>query len=311
MSLFKSKRKNQITSEFDSTSQSALLPVQNVYSAYNRLPSPVHTTVDQGMEDVYATSNIRSKFHRQNFNKQHHNHHHHKPHQISHDRTEKFSQQQKLIKEAEERAAAKLHKKSPYARLFCCFCFPCLPMWTRTICCFVLLLICAFSCLFLFLALSFKQPQIVLNGGNGASLEYSIHNGNYFEMNFDKIKAVMYYPTPNQTTIGVGQVSDIVLRPHAVTNITFPMELLSSSFDRVDRNTTVEVKDSKNSVFKSMVAQLCSTETDDSDDPKELDIVYDLMPTLKFGDYGVLSLSFTGQTATVSCKKLQDMAKES
>lgn len=194
MSLFKSKRKNQILSEFDSTSQSALLPVQNVYSAYNRLPSPVHT-VDQDMEDVYSTSNIRSKFHRQHFNKQHHNRHHHqKPHQTNQDHTEKFSQQQKLIKEAEERAAAKLHKKSPYARLLCCFCFPCLPMWTRTICCFVLLLICGFSCLLLFLTLSFKQPQIVLDGGNDASLNYSIYNGNYFEMYFDKIKAVVGRP---------------------------------------------------------------------------------------------------------------------
>lgn len=194
MSLFKSKRKNQIKSEFDSTSQSALLPVQNVYSAYNRLPSPVHT-VDQDMKDVYSASNIRSKFHRQYFNKQHHDHHHQKPHQIHHhDRTEKFSQQQKLIKEAEERAAAKLHKKSPYARLFCCFCFPCLPMWTRTICCFGLLLICGLSCLLLFVALSFKQPQIVLNGGNDTSMNYSIYNGNYFEMSFDKIKAVVGCP---------------------------------------------------------------------------------------------------------------------
>lgn len=196
MSLFKSKRKNQIVSEFDSTtSQSALLPVQNVYSAYNRLPSPVHT-FDQDMEDVYSTSNIRSKFHRQHFNNKQ-QHHHQKPHQINQDRSEKFSQQQKLIKEAEERAAAaaKLHKKPPYyTRLLCCFCFPCLPMWTRTICCFVLLLICGFSCLLLFLTLSFKQPRIVLDGGNDASLNYSIYNGNYFEMYFDKIKAVVGHP---------------------------------------------------------------------------------------------------------------------
>ncbi|GAN10528.1 hypothetical protein MAM1_0366c10070 [Mucor ambiguus] len=310
MSLFKSKRKKQITSEFDSTSQSALLPVQNVYSAYNRLPSPVHT-VDQDLEDVYSTSNIRSKFHREHFNKHHRNYHPQKPHQTSHDRTEKFSQQQKLIKEAEERAAANLHKKSSYARLLCCFCFPCLPMWTRTICCFALLLICGLSCLLLFVTLSFKQPQVVLNGGNNTLLEYSIYNANYFEINFDKIKAVMYYPTPNQTTIGVGEVSDIILRPHAVTNITFPMQLLSSSFDKTDRNTTVQVKDNNNSIIKSTVAQLCSEETNNSGDPKEIDIVYDLMPTFKFGDYGALSLSFTGQKTKISCEKLQNIASDS
>ncbi|KAL7311589.1 hypothetical protein PS15m_009329 [Mucor circinelloides] len=309
MSLFKSKRKNQITSEFDPTSQSALLPVQNVYSAYNRLPSPV-LTVNHDVEDVYSTSNIRSKFHRQNHSKHHHYRPHQKPHQISQDRTEKFSQQQKLIKEAEKRAAAKLRKKSPYARLLCCFCFPCLPMWTRTICCFILLFICGISCLLLFLALSFKQPQIVLNGGNDSSFEYSIYNGNYFEMSFDKIKAVIYYPTPDQTTVGVGEVSSVVLRPHAVTNITFPIQLLSGDSGKIHSNATTEAKD-KGTAFKRIVFQLCSAERDGSGDQKEIDIVYDLMPTFKFGGYGALSLSFTGQTATLSCQKLQEIASES
>lgn len=114
----------------------------------------------------------------------------------------------------------------------------------------------------------------------------------------------MYYPTPNQTTISVGEVSDIALRPHAMTNITFPMQLLSSSFDKTDSNTSTEATNNKNSAFRSIVSQLCSIETEDSGDSKEIDIVYDLMPTFKFGDYGALSLSFTGQTTKISCEKV-------
>lgn len=115
----------------------------------------------------------------------------------------------------------------------------------------------------------------------------------------------MFYPTPNQTTIGVGEVSDIVLRPHAVTNITFPMQLFSSTFESIDKNTTLEAPDNKNPILKSIASQLCSAETDDNaGEAKEIDIVYDLMPTFKFGEYGALSLSFTGQTAKISCEKV-------
>lgn len=184
MSLFKSKRKNRIISEFDSTSQSALLPIQNVYSAYNRLPSPVHT-VNNSAEDIYKSSSIKSN------HNQHHPHYHYTSKKCDDNHVEKFSQQQILIREAEERAAAKLHKRSSYSRFLCCFCFPCLPMWIRTICCFIFLGICGLSCLILFFVLSFKQPQIVLNGGNDLVLDYSIFNGNYFEMNFENVKAVV------------------------------------------------------------------------------------------------------------------------
>jgi len=88
-----------------------------------------------------------------------------------------------------------------------------------------------------------------------------------------------------------------------VTNITFPIQLLSGDSDKIHSNATTEAKD-KGTAFKRIVFQLCSAERDDSGDQKEVDIVYDLMPTFKFGDYGVLSLSFTGQTATLSCEKV-------
>lgn len=88
-----------------------------------------------------------------------------------------------------------------------------------------------------------------------------------------------------------------------MTNITFPIQLLSGDSHKIHSNATTEAKD-KGTAFKRIVFQLCSAERDDSGDQKEVDIVYDLMPTFKFGDYGVLSLSFTGQTATLSCEKV-------
>ncbi|KAI8639729.1 hypothetical protein BD408DRAFT_434940 [Parasitella parasitica] len=223
MSLFKSKRNNQITSEFDTTTQPGLLPIQNVYSAYNRLPSPVFT-VDQSAENLYRSSSIRNN----------NNHHHQKPNQNNeHASLEKFSQQQMLIKEAEERAA-------------------------------------------------------------------------------------MYYPTTfNKTTVGIGEISDLTLRPHAVTNITFPILFFSdasNNFINPDRNTTADPKERNGSAFETLVDQLCykggrGTENDDAEQ-KEIEIVYDLMPTLRFGDNGALSMLFAGQTTTVSCEKLQNITKQ-
>ncbi|CEP19855.1 hypothetical protein [Parasitella parasitica] len=255
MPLFKSKRNNQITSEFDTVSQSALLPIQNVYSAYNRLPSPV-LTVDQSPENVYRSSNIRNN---------HHYHHHQKPNEnTEQDTAEKFSQQQILIKEAEERA-----------------------------------------------------PQIVLTGGNGPAFNYSVYNSNYFELNFEKIKTVMYYPPAlNVTTIGIGEISDLTLRPHAVTNVTFSVQLFSdagNNFNNMDKTTTINTVGKNGSSFESLVEELClegGKNESESTKEDEIKIVYELMPTLRFGDYGTLSMLLTEQALTVSCEKLQNMAKQ-
>lgn len=83
----------------------------------------------------------------------------------------------------------------------CCCCFPCLPMWTRTICCFMFLGLCGVISIGIFFILTFRQPQIVFNGGkyayqqqqpsNDIQLDYSIYNGNFFEMSFEKIRAVV------------------------------------------------------------------------------------------------------------------------
>lgn len=86
------------------------------------------------------------------------------------------------------------------SRLMCCICFPCLPMWTRTICCFIFLALCSIIGLVVVFVFTFKKPEVTFNG-NGRSLlasplddlefEYSISNENFFEINFDSIKAVV------------------------------------------------------------------------------------------------------------------------
>lgn len=52
MKMFKLKFKNRITSDFDTESMSSIVPLQNVYSAYNRLPSPSPTFEDIDMRSI-------------------------------------------------------------------------------------------------------------------------------------------------------------------------------------------------------------------------------------------------------------------
>lgn len=104
------------------------------------------------------------------------------------------------MKEAQE-FAEKRKKHNIYSRFLCCVCFPCLPMWTRTVCCFLFLGIFGFACLIMFFFLSFKKPQIIFNGSNQhissqtnqstLEFEYSIYNGNFFELNFENLRFVV------------------------------------------------------------------------------------------------------------------------
>lgn len=61
--------------------------------------------------------------------------------------------------------------------------------------------LCGVISIGIFFILTFRQPQIVFNGGkyayqqqqpsNDIQLDYSIYNGNFFEMSFEKIRAVV------------------------------------------------------------------------------------------------------------------------
>jgi hypothetical protein len=198
--------------------------------------------------------------------------------------------------------------------------------------------------------MTFKEPQIIFNGpsqqkssnSNTSNLqfEYSVYNGNFFEFNFDSIKAVVrkfynivvtdindltiiqlkiYYPTPNKTTIGVGEIDDLVLGPQTVTNITFPVKIMGDEYDDGGLNPTTSKNDSsKNSndkAFTDMVINSCKINgnVDDNKDSinknKEIVVIFDLMPTVKIYGYPIVTLAFTGQNTKMSCEKVNYSVK--
>lgn len=73
------------------------------------------------------------------------------------------------------------------------------------------------------------------------------------------------------------------LGPQAVTNVTIPVKVVGE-----DENA-----------FENMVIELCTNQ-------KNTDIVIsvDIMPTIRFLNNHVISLSFKGQKSTVSCNKV-------
>lgn len=113
------------------------------------------------------------------------------------DDVEKYNPQKMLIKETER--ASSLHTKS-CTRLACCCCLPCLPMWTRTMCCFIFLVLCGIIGLMTVFVFTFQKPEIVFVGKDQSStkpgelwFEYNVYNENFFQFNFDSIKAVVSY----------------------------------------------------------------------------------------------------------------------
>lgn len=115
---------------------------------------------------------------------------------------EQNNRRRQLMMDAEKARELAFNKEDEKScsHFLCCCCFPCLPMWTRTLCCFIFLGLCGVISLGVFFVLTFRQPQIVFNGGryayqqaasNDIQLEYSIYNGNFFEMSFEKIRAVV------------------------------------------------------------------------------------------------------------------------
>ncbi|GAA5806475.1 hypothetical protein HPULCUR_012009 [Helicostylum pulchrum] len=147
---------------------------------------------------------------------------------------------------------------------------------------------------------TFKKPEVTFNG-NGRSLlasplddlkfEYSISNENFFEINFDSIKAVIYYPTPNKTTVGVAEIHNLILGPQTRTNVTFPVHMISSS---------EKDKSDSEKAFRDMVISSC-----DGDTESDIVVSFDLMPTIRIYNYPIVTLAFIGQKTKMSCGKLQ------
>lgn len=109
----------------------------------------------------------------------------------------------------------------------------------------------------------------------------------------------------------MGEISDIVLGPQAVTNITFPVKLMTSgadgeySNDNISNSTTVGSEEA----FNNMVASSCNSTVGESTDPnnhrnKEILVMFDLMPTIKIYDCPIVTLAFTGQKTVMPCDKV-------
>lgn len=95
-----------------------------------------------------------------------------------------------------EKMSQENDKEELCTRLLCCCCFPCLPIWGRTLCCFIFLGICVLVGFMLVFMLAFKAPQMKLLGGlqdiqqqNGTyNFRYYIQNDNFLGFDLQNIK---------------------------------------------------------------------------------------------------------------------------
>jgi hypothetical protein len=112
--------------------------------------------------------------------------------------------------------------------------------------------------------------------------------------------------------VGVGEISNIVLGPQAITNITFPVKLVSSADGSYKQsNSTLEPEEEgSGEAFKSMVVSSCNSISEGSNDSahhnnKEIVVLFDLMPTIRIYNYPIVTLAFTGQKTVMSCEKVK------
>ncbi|KAI8887652.1 hypothetical protein K501DRAFT_164516, partial [Backusella circina FSU 941] len=106
-------------------------------------------------------------------------------------------------------------------------------------------------------------------------LSYSVYNENYFPLYFERIKAVVYHPSTNKT-LGTGEMHNLVLGAHSVTDLMFPFHS--------EINPSI-AEDSK------AVEQLFSNCGVNSKN-KEVTLLFDIMPTVKLFHYPI-TLAFT------------------
>lgn len=89
------------------------------------------------------------------------------------------------------------NKEEIGCRMLCCCCFPCLPLWGRTLCCLGFLGICVFLVTFILIVSTFKTPQALLventyEQQNGIyNAKYSLQNDNFFGFDFENIKVMV------------------------------------------------------------------------------------------------------------------------
>ncbi|KAI8371113.1 hypothetical protein BD560DRAFT_423655 [Blakeslea trispora] len=289
MPLFKIRTKSKVTSDFNFTPPTEVKPVQNAYSSYNRMDSPTSTLQDIRSEapSYYSRSYI---------------HHQQDKCSASKKRSRGNQDIEKNLRHWALDEFQKDQTKEPiYLRYCCCCCFPCLPAWTRTFCCFLLMAIIFATAFMAFLLLSFRSPQILFvgqdtsvmpNASNILNLQYSIFNANFFELNFDNVKTVTYYPTINRTTISTGKLHNVHLLPQMVTNITFPMKM-----------TTSKLSDNSTDVDTDVLQELFETSCQDVQSDRPIEINFDIMATFSFRSSPIITFALTGQKTTLSCER--------
>lgn len=90
-----------------------------------------------------------------------------------------------------------INKEEMGCRILCCCCFPCLPLWGRTLCCLGFLGVCVFLVTFILIVSTFKAPQAILvesayEQQNGIyNAKYSLQNDNFFGFDFENIKVMV------------------------------------------------------------------------------------------------------------------------
>ncbi|OAD73476.1 hypothetical protein PHYBLDRAFT_145866 [Phycomyces blakesleeanus NRRL 1555(-)] len=188
----------------------------------------------------------------------------------------------------------------------CCICFPCLPLWARSISCFALLLIIGFVITAGALMSTFKIPRIDYNGStthpdnlpafqrNGSSntftfnmgLKIGVMNPNVENLALDSVKAVAYYINQPDQTVGGGEMYNLHLKAHSITNVTFPFQVVYDPS-----------KDKDHEMLRDIV-DLCISPKQNNSVPT-LTFHYDLMPVVK-----IISLTYQPiyhQVVEVTC----------
>jgi hypothetical protein len=80
-----------------------------------------------------------------------------------------------------------------------------------------------------------------------------------------------------------------------MTNITFPIQIMSQQ----GNSSTVNSENTRDDIFSNMIAALCK------DGQNEIEMSFDLMPTISFQNNAIITLAFTGQKSRMSCEKVR------
>ncbi|KAK4513799.1 uncharacterized protein ATC70_005805 [Mucor velutinosus] len=188
-------------------------------------------------------------------------------------------------------------KRSPVKHYLCCICCPCLPMWTRYGCCALLLLFIIFLIIVGVLAAIFRVPEVNFNGPtkhpdgyapfekSNDTLAFSVNfglqigvvNDNVESITFESIRAIVslkaYYPTAPKISVGGGEILNVHIRSHGITNFTFPFSI---KYDPMKDEGYAMLTD---------IASKCGLLG--GSNKEDLYIQYDLIPTIRIAGIAI------------------------